>query len=750
MLINQPVVAALALAVSLSLIAACSEAASSKTDDLPPRTVIEPAALRPVPAWVRDNIRPSHLPPPNWNEIADHLKAGVSSLCVNMDSRFCKVGPAAYLYKPEVVKEADETMRRFVKEVHATGAKAIFYVGPVHVASWNPEFRAAHPDWLLVRPDGKPGELCNWRSGYGRWLIEQLAYVTKTYKADGFWFDGYSGWQYSYDETSKKLFAEHSGGKQIPERLDPSDPVSQEYLKWYWKGYIEFADAIRAAVRKENPEAALFVNYSACREWYQSGNFTVEYPACYANAIDIPSLEQYWDTPGDAINQQFIAAFTEGVSHNRGAAVWAQPRAHGIEGLAPEVEFRLRYLLGATWGVYTEFVEPTGRREYLDMWTRDMKSREEWMKRSEPLPWIGLVASEQTKMYYGRFSPLPNYFSHTLGAFKTIMESHRPVQVLTEYDLENNNLQGIKTLVLPNVACLSDRACEVIRRFVKGGGGLVATYETSLFDEAGAKRKEFGLSDVFHANYVGTYGAMTRGDALPMRLAAKHPVVEGEAIERGLWTSAPPDHSTYGQLSLVASAVEVRTQPGAESLVTFKEKGDAGTVYPAVVATTFGKGRVVFFPAGVDKAFFFYPEPCQREFLRNAFDWTCGAAPPVEVKAPHILATTFRLQPGKKRLVVHLLNDASSWGRHSIYQKIAPETKEYEDPGHPQSPDLRGTWPVREEFIPIHDIKVICRRPGVTKATLQPEGTKLPLVKVDGGVEVTVPKVELHSMVVFE
>ena len=36
------------------------------------------------------------------------------------------------------------------------------------------------------------------------------------------------------------------------------------------------------------------------------------------------------------------------------------------------------------------------------------------------------------------------------------------------------------------------------------------------------------------------------------------------------------------------------------------------------------------------------------------------------------------------------------------------------------------------------------------KATLQPENRDLPLKKVKDGVEVLVPKVEMHSMVVFE
>ena len=754
MLTSQAVLAAALMVLSpVLLLSASAYAGTDKVDTagLPPKTVIEPATLRAVPEWVRSNVMPSHLPPPDWKQIEEHLEAGVSSLCTNMDSRWSKVGPTAYLYDPKVVAEADKTMQRFVQEVHAAGAKAIFYIGPVHVASWNPEFRAAHPDWLQVRADGKPGDLCNWRSGYGQWLIDQLAYVTKTYKVDGFWFDGYSGWQYSYDDTSKKLFAEHSGGKEIPTKLEAKDPITRDYLKWYWKGYIDFADSIRGAIRKENAEAVIFANYSACREWYQSGNFTVEYPAPYANAVDLPSIEQYWDTPGDALNQQFMAAFTAGVSHNRGATVWAQPRAHGTEGLAPEVEFRLRYLLGATWGVYTEFVEPTGRGEYLDMWAKDMKSREQWMQKSEALPWIGVVASEQTKMYYGQSSPLTNYFSHTLGVFRAVMESHRPVQVLTEYDLEDGNLQGVKVLVLPNVACLSDRAAEVVRRFVRNGGGLVATYETSLFDQTGKKRSDFALNDLFQASYLGTHFGLTRGDALPMHITAKHPIVESPGIERELWTSAPPEHSSYNQLTMVAGAVETKMLPEGQSFVTFKEDyKDTAKGFPAIIASNFGKGRVVYIPAGIDKAFFFYTAAYQREFLRNACDWAAASAVPVEVQAPLILATTFRLQPEKKRLVVHLLNDASSWGRHSIYQKIAPESKEYEDPGHPQSPDMRGTWPVREEVIPIHDIKVICRRPGVTKATLQPEGIKLPLKKINGGGEVMVPNVELHSMVVFE
>ena len=70
--------------------------------------------------------------------------------------------------------------------------------------------------------------------------------------------------------------------------------------------------------------------------------------------------------------------------------------------------------------------------------------------------------------------------------------------------------------------------------------------------------------------------------------------------------------------------------------------------------------------------------------------------------------------------------------------------------GFPNQSELRGTWPVREEVIPLSNIRVICRTPGVTKATLQPGAYNLPLAKVDGGVAVTVNDLQMHAMVVFE
>ena len=161
---------------------------------LPPRSVPEPIPARPVPEWTRTHVRVGHLPG-SPAMATEFLKAGYNVVILNALGRWDAVGPSASLHPPEKVREAEGYLRAHVEKCHAAGAKAVFYVGPVQVPVGNPAFVKAHPDWLRVRPDGKPDptpNFANIRSGYADWLFEQLAYVTREFKADGFWFDGFA------------------------------------------------------------------------------------------------------------------------------------------------------------------------------------------------------------------------------------------------------------------------------------------------------------------------------------------------------------------------------------------------------------------------------------------------------------------------------------------------------------------------------------------------------------------------------
>ena len=97
----------------------------------------------------------------------------------------------------------------------------------------------------------------------------------------------------------------------------------------------------------------------------------------------------------------------------------------------------------------------------------------------------------------------------------------------------------------------------------------------------------------------------------------------------------------------------------------------------------------------------------------------------------YLHATVMRQEKGgAQRLVVHLFNDLNTTAHHALPVDDVP---------------------LREETVPIHDVRVMFRDgTGIGRVSLQPEGAELELQAVPGGVCVTVPKLEVHSLVVAE
>jgi hypothetical protein len=54
----------------------------------------------------------------------------------------------------------------------------------------------------------------------------------------------------------------------------------------------------------------------------------------------------------------------------------------------------------------------------------------------------------------------------------------------------------------PNSACLSDAQCTMLQNYVNQGGKLLATHLTSVADEHGKVRKNFGLNTLFGADFL--------------------------------------------------------------------------------------------------------------------------------------------------------------------------------------------------------------------------------------------------------
>src|SRR5438105_15871665 len=95
--------------------------------------------------------------------------------------------------------------------------------------------------------------------------------------------------------------------------------------------------------------------------------------------------------------------------------------------------------------------------------------------------------------------------------------------------LDAAHVDRFKTLILPNIAALSTQQCDQIRGYVDRGGGVVATHETSLYDEKGVRRDNFGLSDLFGASFDGRIEARMQNSYLPLAPdpapGTRHPIL---------------------------------------------------------------------------------------------------------------------------------------------------------------------------------------------------------------------------------
>jgi hypothetical protein len=122
-----------------------------------------------------------------------------------------------------------------------------------------------------------------------------------------------------------------------------------------------------------------------------------------------------------------------------------------------------------------------------------------------------------------------NFTTHesTILFEQALIQAKIPFDIIFDEHLED--LGKYKVLVLANQESLSDEQCRLIREFVEGGGGVVATGLTSLFDDWRRRRPEFGLQDLFQAE---TPPVAMRGEVpeRPEGVLLKNAIAEGRVV----------------------------------------------------------------------------------------------------------------------------------------------------------------------------------------------------------------------------
>lgn len=233
-------------------------------------------------------------------------------------------------------------------------------------------------------------------------------------------------------------------------------------------------------------------------------------------------------------------------------------------------------------------------------------------------------------------------------------------------------------MIVPNGAYLASGACEAIRAFVRGGGSLVATFETSRYDEWGDPRSDFALADLF--------GASARRDLVGpsansyMRIEPRHP----HALLRGFeGTTLLPGPETRVDVYGVTVAPEsmpltvVPYYPAFPPEMVYPRT--SGTSEPAVLLRESGRSRTVYFPGDVDRTLWRTGNTDLAALLQNTARWVMGDQPPrVAVDGEGIVeAFAWETEPGYALHVLNYTNPHMTRGVIKRFYSIGPQRVEF-------------------------------------------------------------------------
>lgn len=572
----------------------------------------------------------------------------------------------------------------------------------------------AHPDWIAVGADGKPRR--HWATP-DRWVTCALGpynfefmtavirELTTMYKVDGLFANRWSGSGMCYCEHCRRNFSEFSGGMDLPRDGSPAE-VRARYAAWHRQRLLELYKLWDGVVRANNPEAAYFPNgFDQIREGAASSIPILFADRQARDGYSLPWLNGKYakDSRATMGSKPIVGLFSVGleapyrwkdsVQNPNEIRLWA---VDGIaQGFRPWVVKFNAKPLDRRW------IKPV---EELYVWHW---KNEAYLRHERPLARVALMSGPRASQ------------DHTSGFYHALVEGRIPFETIPDGQFDPARCDQFKVLALANVTNLSGRQCEQLKAFVARGGGIVATHETSLNDEQGRRRTDFGLAELFGASFAGNVIERQQNAYLNLE-DHSHPLLLG--LEDA------------GRMIHGVKRVEIRTPEGLRAplmtVPTYPDLPmeevyvrDPHTTIPGVMARSSGAGRVVYFPWDIDRTFWEIMSPDHGIVLANAVRWAANEEQPLRVEGPGVLDVALWKQPGS--ITAHLVNLTNP---------------------------MMMKGPVRE-VLPVPPQKVRIRLPGGTKARgirFLVSEAKPQWRQTGEWVETTTPPIGLHEVVAVD
>ncbi len=628
------------------------------------------------------------------------------------------------------------------------------------------ELYKAHPEWFAVDASGRPykaGDLfitCINGPYYQEHIPAILTEIARTYHPEGFTDNSWSGLDRDsicYCGNCRKGFRDGTG-LDLPASKDWNDPAYRQWIRWSYRRRIEIWELNNRTTKLAGGPHCVWSGMNSGSISDQAETFRDFKEICGRADILMLDNQARSDIGGFQFNS-FTGKLTHGLLGwdklaPESMAMYQNGRPTFRVAAKPVPEARMWMIEGVAGGIQPWW-------HYVGAYHEDRRiyktaapffewhaANEQYLVNRQPVATVGVVWSQSNVDYFGRDDAEALVDQPLRGVTQALIRARIPF-IPVHADHIAREAPHLSAFVLPNLGILSRGQADALRQFAAGGGGILATGETSLYDEWGDRLTDYGLVDLFgvHAADEGASGPRERLDERanetrhtylrltpelsgsldgprtgkePAAAGTRHPVLKG--LEE---TDIISFGGTLGPLNV---------DPGAETVLTFVPEFP---IYPPETAwmrvpktgipglvcrTSQGGGRIAFMPADIDRRFGKYNLPDHGTLIANIVRWAAQENIPLIVEGRGLIDCNLYRQQNK--VIIHIVNLTSA-----------------------------GTWrqPV-DEFIPVGPLKVSVRLPGPSSAgsaRLLVSGETLETRAVDGWCSFTVRSITDHEVVVI-
>lgn len=572
----------------------------------------------------------------------------------------------------------------------------------------------AHPDWFARSSDGQPYRsadkyiTCINSAYYDDYLPDVLREIIQRGRPEGVTDNSWAGLgrgSICYCDNCERKFRAKTG-QSIPRRANWDDTAYRQWIMWNYARRTEVWEMNNRITQAAGGPDCIWSGMNSGSVSAQASSFRDLKEICSRAHIimldhqrrdDSTGFQQNGDTGKrvhaligwDKLAPESMAMYEAGRTSFRVASKpAAEARMWMIAGIAGGIQPWWHYV-----GAYHEDRRMYRTPEPVMKWH---KANEAYLIDRRPVASVGLLWSQRNTDFYGRDNASELVDTPYEGFAQALIRARIPYVPVHADDLDRDS-SGLSVLILANVGALSDAQCAAIRRFVARGGSLIATGESTLYNEWGEGRPDFALADLLRVHAVGkpvrgkesdggrrsvaslhtylrlhpefrarVYGPKNGKEPAPT--GARHPVLQGfEETDLIPFGGAPqPLKADAGSIVPLTFVPEFPVYPPETA---WMRKADAG-IAALVLSETATGGRIAYLAADLDRRYMRDLLPDHGNLLANVVRWAARESIPLHVQGPGLIDC--HLYQQRDRLILHLVNLTNSGAWRAPIDELIP------------------------------------------------------------------------------